>query len=69
MSQKRKDGRSRGGRERERVGESRGGEENGKAGGGGDKEVLRKGIGRVWIESNGETGQRARNGRCWISKS
>lgn len=58
MSQKRKDGRSRGGRERERVGESQGGEENGKAGRG-DKEVLRKGIGRVWIESNGETGQRA----------
>lgn len=63
MSQKRKDGRSRGGRKGERVGESRGGEENRKAGRG-DKEVLRKGIGRVWIESNGEASQRARNGRC-----
>lgn len=43
MSQKRKEGGSRGGREGERVGESQGGEENGKAGRG-DKEVLRKGI-------------------------
>lgn len=41
MSQKRKDGRSRGGRKGERVGESRGGEENGKAGRG-DKNVLRR---------------------------